>query len=357
MRQLLIILAFIPSALLAQQAEPVIFPEKIHDFGEISETAGHVEYDFTFTNNSGRPMKILQVQPSCGCTTSGWTKDLIPAGGSGFVKASFDPKGRPGYFNKSLTVTTDADALPIVLQIKGQVGSKSQMASGAEYPVERGNLRLKVNSFNLDKVFVNLPPVAKEFAVFNAGSKTIQLIGIVNGPAYIKGEMPKQLAPNERGTIRLTYDGKMRGKFGFMSDNIEIGTDDEHTPTKSFSVYATLEEFFPALTPEEAAKAPVFRIDVPVIEFGKIQNGNTVVREVNLRNLGKKDLIIRAIQENCTCVQATIESMKIKPGSQTKVKVAFNTTDRSGTQQKAVTFYTTDPKNPVQRITLTAYVN
>ena len=30
--------------------------------------------------------------------------------------------------------------------------------------------------------------------------------------------------------------------------------------------------------------------------------------------------------------------------------------DRKGTQQKAVTVYSNDPQNPVQRVTFTAYV-
>ena len=76
----------------AQLAEPLFFKEKIHDFGEIIEADGAVEFEFTFTNSSVRPVKILSVQASCGCTTPGWSAEPVAVGKTGFIKASFDPK-------------------------------------------------------------------------------------------------------------------------------------------------------------------------------------------------------------------------------------------------------------------------
>ncbi len=88
--------------------------------------AGPAIHEFTFINNSSRAIKILKVQASCGCTTPDWSKDPIAPGKSGFIQASFNPVGRPGYFNKSLTVTTDFDSNPIILQIKGQVAVEGE---------------------------------------------------------------------------------------------------------------------------------------------------------------------------------------------------------------------------------------
>jgi hypothetical protein len=46
----------------------------------------------------------------------------------------------------------------------------------------------------------------------------------------------------------------------------------------------------------------------------------------------------------------------LKPSASATIKILFNPQDRKGTQQKAVTIYSSDPQNPVQRITLAAYV-
>ena len=68
----------------------------------------------------------------------------------------------------------------------------------------------------------------------------------------------------QKGNIKISYNGKMNGQYGFQSDNIEIQTDDELNPIKSFSVYATLEDNFKDLKPEELAKAPQLQLEATI---------------------------------------------------------------------------------------------
>ncbi len=351
---ILICLLLMNVAAQAQLTEPLIFKEKTHDFGEIVESAGPVEYEFNFTNNSGQPIKIISVQVSCGCTTPGWSTAPVMAGEKGFIKASFDPKGRPGYFNKSLTVTTDFDRNPIVLQIKGAVVDRQSVANES-LPAVNGNLRLAFNSFNMGKIFINKPSTMKEFAVMNAGTDKIDF-GNVVAPAYIKVEKPASLKPGERGLIKLIYDVKLRNQYGFLSDNIEMHTTDSVNPVKAFSVYATCEEFFPTLSPEELAKAPVLQSSLYEINFDRVKKGTPVENSVTLTNKGKQNLEIRHLQSNCTCIAVRMDKKSIKPGESVQLYWVLNTEGRMGTQNKAITIYSNDPRNPVQRITLSGYI-
>jgi hypothetical protein len=344
----------IQGAAQAQLTEPLIFKEKIHDFGEIVESSGSVEYEFSFTNSSGRPVKIISVQASCGCTTPGWSTAPVVAGEKGFIKASFDPKGRPGYFNKTLTVTTDFDRNPIVLQIKGAVVDR-QSVTHESLPAVNGNLRLAFNSFNMGKIFINKPSTLKEFAVMNAGTDKIDFVNVV-APGYIKVEKPASLKPGERGLIKLLYDANLRNQYGFLSDNIEIHTTDSVNPVKSFSVYATAEEFFPTLSPEELAKAPALLSSQYEINFDRAKKGTRVENSVALTNKGKQNLEIRYIQSNCACVTVSMEKKSINPGESVQLYWILNTVGRMGTQNKAITIYSNDPRNPVQRITLSGFI-
>ncbi len=338
----------------AQLTEPLIFKEKIHDFGELIESAGSVEYEFNFTNSSGRPVKIISVQASCGCTTPGWSTAPVVAGEKGFIKASFDPKGRPGYFNKTLTVTTDFDRNPIVLQIKGSVVDR-QLATNESLPAINGNLRLAANSFNMGKIFINKQSALKEFAIMNVGTYKIDFVKVV-APAYIKVEKPASLNPAERGLIKLIYDAKLRNQYGFLSDNIEIHTTDSVNPIKSFSVYATAEEFFPIRSPEELAKGPTLLSSLYEINFDRVKKGTPVKNSVTLTNKGKQNLEIRHLQSNCTCVTVSMEKKSIKPGESVQLHWILNTEGRMGTQNKAITIYSNDPRNPIQRITLSGFI-
>jgi Protein of unknown function (DUF1573) len=343
------------SATFAQQADPLLFKEKIFDFGDITEESGNADHEFKFTNNSGRPIKIISVQASCGCTTPGWTQDVIANGKEGFVKASYNPKGRPGYFNKTLTVTTDFDGVPVVLQIKGQVVKKEYKGSMEELTASTGNLKLKSNSFNLGKIFLNKEPVTKEYFVVNAGIKPIKFSRAI-GPAYIKVQLPVSLNTGESGSIKLTYDAASRKQYGFVSDNIQIETDDEEVPMKSFPVYATMEEFFPSMSEDELSKAPILTLTSTTVDFGRIPSGTNGQQEIVIKNTGKKELTIRALQPNCSCVTASVDQMILKAGAESKLTILFNTQGRKDTQQKSLTIYSNDPQSPVQRITLMVYI-
>jgi hypothetical protein len=67
------------------------------------------------------PLVIQNVVASCGCTTPEWTKQPIPAGAKGKVTAIYDPKDRPGQFNKTLSVYSNTKPEVVVLVIKGEV--------------------------------------------------------------------------------------------------------------------------------------------------------------------------------------------------------------------------------------------
>jgi len=59
------------------------------DFGKI-EKGIPVTHKFTFTNTGTEALIISSVQASCGCTVTEYTKDPIPAGEKGFVKATYN---------------------------------------------------------------------------------------------------------------------------------------------------------------------------------------------------------------------------------------------------------------------------
>ena len=342
----------------AQQLKPLQFREELHDFGSVQEEGGPVLHQFDFTNTGVRPIKILSVNTSCGCTTPDWTREPIPPGKTGFIQASFDPMGRPGYFSKSLTVTTDASKDQVILQIKGEVKpGASEAPEVLGFKSESGHWRLKTSIFNLGKVYIKDEFAAREFPVVNAGSKAVT-VKEIRSPAYIRAEaIPKTLEPGAEGKLLVSYNGKMRGLYGFQSDQIEVQTDDESMPVKSFSVYATLEEYFPPLSQKELEKAPQLKVVEASFDLGRIKQENEALHQVTILNTGKTDLIIRSIQPNCTCINAKAAHTTIKPGDNTTLQIAFNPKSRKGTQQKALTIYSNDPQNSAQRVTFTAYVD
>jgi hypothetical protein len=109
----------------------ITFETTTHEFGDVKETGGPITYDFKFKNTGDQPIIISNVQASCGCTTPDWTKTPVAPGQSGSIKAQYNPLGRPGAFNKSMTVTSNSVEATTVVFIKGTVVSDAAPAPSA----------------------------------------------------------------------------------------------------------------------------------------------------------------------------------------------------------------------------------
>lgn len=74
---------------------------------------------FPFKNTGDKPVKIVSVQTSCGCTTATLAKNTYAPGESGELKAEMDLRERIGWQERTITVTTDdAPDKPTVLTLR-----------------------------------------------------------------------------------------------------------------------------------------------------------------------------------------------------------------------------------------------
>lgn len=76
-------------------------------------------FTFTFTNLSSKPVTILNVHPSCGCTTAELppTPWQIDAGSNGEMKIKVNLHGKFGTLFKEVSVTTDRGMKSLMLRI------------------------------------------------------------------------------------------------------------------------------------------------------------------------------------------------------------------------------------------------
>ena len=106
----------------------IVFDDESHNFGTIKE--GIVaEYTFRFTNTGDQPLVLKDVRPSCGCTTPDWSKEPVQPGKTGQIIVKFNSAGRPGKFNKSITVTSNIPDATKILFISGTVTPSTDNAT------------------------------------------------------------------------------------------------------------------------------------------------------------------------------------------------------------------------------------
>jgi len=337
-----VLLLFISAILFAQTKDANIsFNGEVHDFGKIEEAKGSVTYRFEFTNTGSTPLLVSQVRPSCGCTTPEWSREPILPGKSGYVAATFDPKNRPGPFNKSIAVITNANPPNKTLRITGDVTPKPKTVEDV-YRYDMGKIRLKSNHLGFSKV-VRGKSVTKSMEIINNSKEAVSL-SFNRIPAHLKVEgKPTKLNPGQEGRIEVTYNSALKNDWGFVSDRIDILQNGEFEARNRMTVSASLEEDFAGMTAAEKANAPKITIDNKTFDFSEIKQGVKVEHEFALTNSGKTDLHIRKIRASCGCTAVNPEKNVIKPGESTTLKVTFNSAGKIGNQNKSITLITNDP--------------
>ena len=86
----------------------------------------------------------------------------------------------------------------------------------------------------------------------------------------------------------------------------------------------------------DSASMPTIDFKDTVHEFGKIRDGEIVTHEFEFTNNGKKPLIISGATATCGCTVPAVPREAIAPGESGVIKVRFDSSHKSGHQEKRV---------------------
>ncbi len=322
----------------------ISFPKNAHNFGTFNEEDGPVSVDFEVINDTTSPLLILRVASSCGCTSPEWTKEPLGPGAKGFVRATYDPKGRPGPFDKTITVYTNLNPSGVVLTIRGNVIPRPLTADDI-YRRRLNNLGLTATHMSLNRVFIP-NTITDTIGIYNFGDTPIKLT-FENVPGHLRvSSNPETLKPKEKGTLRVTFDSKKRNDWGFVVDRFGVLVNGERAQNNLISISASIEEDFTALTEVQRANAPRIEFKELNKDFGNVNEGDEIKHQFEFTNTGKSDLIIRKIKASCGCTTVNPVITVIKPGQKSSLSALFKTTGFSGRQSKTITVITNDPQSP-----------
>lgn len=325
-----------------QQMKPNFsIDDMTHDFGEIADNEVAI-HTFSFTNSGSQPLIINNIRASCGCTTPEWSKEPIVPGAKGFIKVKFDPKGRSGPFDKSVTVHTNSDPSVTVLRISGNINITEKPIEQI-YKYQMGDIRLQSTMLHFSKINHDETKTTS-INIINVSDKEVTLI-FKNMPSGLHLEsVPKTLKPMEKGQILATYNVSNSNEWGVVNHLVSFSYDGNPYNQK-LHIRAYIKEDFNNLTEEELEKAPRISLSEPEYDFGNVKQGEQVEHHFKISNEGKSNLIIRKINASCGCTAVKPEKNIIAPGETTNIKVRFNSSGRKGQQRKSITIISNDPEN------------
>jgi len=324
----------------AQNAK-ISFNETEHDFGVIGEKNGDVTFDFVLTNKSSDPIVITNAIASCGCTKPVWTKEPIESGKQGTIAVTYHPLGRPGVFDKPVTVYLNNDqSAPVKLKIKGTVvqGDGAKKKPEDEYPVALGKYLLKTQDLNFGQVNCKK---AKSISldVFNNADTPITQATMKLPKNLTVNFNPVTIPAKTAGVMVVTLEVQDNNTYGYLTGDFTLLVNNVR---QSFPYSATVVDDFSQLTSQQKANAGKINVTPTEVKFSNTSSSSSQV--LRIANSGKSALNIRSIKSTDPSVTVLKSHFVVNPGQIVDVKIDAK---KNFNQSSKLSIISDDPNTPV----------
>ncbi len=258
------------------------FTKTKHQFGSINEEKGKVSTTFEYINTGSTPVIINKVQTSCGCTAPTYSQKPIIPNEKGIIEITFDPTRRPGNFMKTISVSTNFGDYN--LQIEGNVIPKP-LSIEDEYPIAVESVRFKTDHLPFIKVLENRIET-QVLPLINNSDKEVSL-EVINATTHLQITVPKTLKAREKAEVRVSYDAMKKKDWGFVIDKAQIKVNGKYTLdlTISANIVDDVKDYLNCAILD----AEPMNSDIDYIV------GQSVEKTIQLKNIGKSDLVIHKI--------------------------------------------------------------
>lgn len=343
-------MALVAVAMMAQQ--PVITFEKTeHDFGKINEGDGRVSVDFVFKNEGMAPLILSNVRASCGCTTPAWTKEPVEPGQTGKITVTYNPNGRPGRFQKTVTITSNASEPTKKVSIKGEVIPK-QAKPVNKYNLSVGALNMKTRLLDLGVIKKGEEKVGElEYTNLKAEDHNVELA--IADPFLLAQVTLPTVKPNEVGKFVFALDTKKTRLYGPVDAVAYVVVDGKKDLSEAFKIIikANIEEDFSGMSVEAKQNAPILEVE-ETIELGKVAAGKVQKFVLPIKNSGVNALEVHRVY----CADPTILTKApkaIKSGKKGAAAIDINTKGmQAGAYSRELLIISNDYLNPRKKVTI-----
>lgn len=333
----------------------LVFDPAAWDFGSIGESAGTVSHTFTGVNRGQRPVVILDVVTTCGCTVPEFSRKPVLPGDSTRIRVTFDPTNRPGSFRKELGVYSQERKKIAALTVQGQVTPRERSLEEL-YPVEAGRgLRLSSTL----SAFTYLYPGREVHAAVgyaNTSDRPLRLSLVPRRESgLLRTDYPATIAPGERGEIDLGYlIPAEKPRYGTVNDALEIVVDGHPTGTLLTAHGIGVDN----PRGSEQQKAPRMEISENMIKFGAVKHAGPLQRRVlTIANRGGSELVVRAVENDGHVATTLAPGERIAPGETLTTEVLLDPAAQTfGVMTDRLLLVTNDPVRPMRRLRVTAII-
>lgn len=336
--------AMLAAALTASAEARVQWINPDYDFGAIAEADGVAEGEFLFVNTGDAPVAVTGVHTSCGCTTARIPRDEIAPGDTAVISVRYDPTGRPGKFEKKVTVNFSDDLPKASLRVHGVViGTTATLQR--RYPVDAGVMKLNASVVPFGNV--KKSGAKSDFIeIYNASHDTISPVWS-NVPDYLSVvPMSGKLAPGQQMVFNLMFSGYSCPDYGLVTDSLFIASGVGADPVR-IDVVGLVNEDFSRMTESDRRNAPVISASTDRLDFASFDPSEPVSMTFTIVNSGRTPLLLRRVYTADKGVSVSVDRNEIKKGKKAEVKVTVTPSElESEILNARISIISNDPENP-----------
>ncbi len=355
-------ICLLPLALLAfagvQAQSALRFSAATFDYGEVREDGGAVTCRFEAVNTSDKPLAVVEVMTSCGCTTPRYDRRPIQPDGRFELEIRYDPMNRPGRIDRSIAVRVSDSDEDIRLKIVGRVLPR-QKSLEEIYPFDMGGgVRLESNFHAFAYVEHGKSVETRIGCVNRSDHPVLVRLAPVETSGALQIEYDELLAAGQTGDIVLRYRlAENSSRYGTMRDALTMVVDGIPSETLLTTQAVAVDNFDEAVD----TASPKAQLPSTIVRFGHVAADSGIISQrVEIRNTGQAPLIIRKAESNIAAVRCRPEGgLMIPAGGSGSITVTFSPSQaaREGAFVSRVFVITNDPAHPMHTIRVNAIID
>lgn len=315
---------FIPMmAVTSAWSQPDIeFDTRSYDFGA-SYPRQHLYHGFSFANKGDQPLVIDRVRSSCGCTATVLSSTTVQPGSESIISVTMSTAS-PGKMHKTVSVYTNDPKDPmVVLDVIADVRALWSFSPRPNYSFRDVPIN---SSQSMTLTLANLD--GEDFTIL--GHKTT------------RPEFKVDFGEVKEGEVPITVMVESGSEKGYLSDTLEIRTDNEKQPLVQASLYA-----------EVVGNVTFNR---KRLYFGSVPANTTVSREVTAQcsQAGGKPLEITKIESDYEQLSGKVLGPSADGG--VRVEITFTAPAKPGYHTGEVKLHTNLEAEPVAVLPYSALI-
>ncbi len=295
--------------------------ERRWEFGEIGEK-DKVRRAFRIRNDGTAPLRIKDIDTSCGCTIATPADSVLVPGQETTLEIVFDPKGKEGEIVQVVALTTNDPAEPRV----------DLVLHGSVIP----DLRVEPRVLDFGDVRKGQTPSLSARLIAQKGVR-FEVKNVTGADNFVIWKTTR--IPSADGeVIELTATLDPAIGIGIYNRKAQINLIHPTKPVERIGVQAKVYSYF---IPAE-----------PRIDFLTVKRGRTLTREMKIEADGSRPYKITGAEADSPTLAPTVR----EEGKGYVLSVAFRTPNQPMHYSQFITLKTTDPDQPTIRIEARAAV-